>query len=239
MPWSLMFRRNQGIHTMKKIVLSMVLATTAASAHEGHNHGLASSNPTAPADFSKAAGHLSFEGRSVHAHASWKQAPVHYQEAVLRLQFRDGDTHAVVDPQLPVSVDIWHPLFGLGVNQIFVKPAKQADGTLIPGTYDASNIYFLRGGGWEVRVSLAAENGTEEVQTFTQPIVSLEDDPWLDPNDPIHSMHDMSMMNGMNHGAHGNGAKNNASPNHCKIGGNAVKSNAAPNHAGHEAPSDP
>lgn len=216
---------------MKKILLSLAFVATPLVAHEGHNHG---NNQAAPAqaDFADHSAHLVFEGHGLHAHASWKQPTAQYEQAILRLEFRNADTHEIVEPNAPVSVDIWHPLFGLGVNQIFVNPAKNADGTLIPGTYDASNVYFLRGGNWEVRVGLGNLDGTEETQNFVQGIVPVEEDPWLDPNDPIHSMHDMSkMMEGMNHSSHG-AAKNKNKPA-ANAAGTSSESDAQGDHGGH------
>jgi len=111
-------------------------------------------------------GHLSFAEGKLHAHLSWIQEPSTKGEAKMKLEWRDGATHAIVEPALPLSVVLWMPSMGHGSAPTQVQRMVDERGKVIPGTYSVVNMYFMMSGAWEVRVKVKYADGKEETQAW-------------------------------------------------------------------------
>lgn len=142
-------------------ILSFCFAFSTVSAHEG---------PMGP----PLAAHLTFARAGVHAHLYWDVAPSVTDEAKLRLEFKRVSDHAATEPPAEVYVDLFMPEMGHGA------PPSAIEHTGV-GIYEASNLYFIMGGDWEVHVTLKLPDGTEEMQKFS---VHVGED--SSPGDPHH-----------------------------------------------------
>ncbi len=127
-------------------------------AHEGHEH--------------KPDAHLVFAGGRLHAHLIWQAGPAVGVESVLRLEFRDGSTHAAVAGPEDFDVSLFMPSMGHGSAPTAITRVLGDDGNPLTGVYRIANVYFLMGGDWEVRVVLKDEQGVEETRAFA---VKIED----------------------------------------------------------------
>jgi len=134
---------------MKPILLALAtfFATIPAFAHPGH-------------------GHLTFAGGKLHAHLSWIQEPSTKGEARMKLEWHDGETHAIIEPALPLAVILWMPAMGHGSAPTQIQRMLDDRGNVILGTYDVRNMYFMMAGPWEVRVKVKYADGTEETQAW-------------------------------------------------------------------------
>ena len=136
-----------------KTFFAMVIAlfvTGAAHAHPGHG------------------GHLMFAGGKIHAHLSWDQGPDgNGGESIMRLEWHDGATHALIEPGLPFDVSLWMPSMGHGSAPTQIQRVLDNQGQVVTGTYQIRNMYFVMAGDWDVRVTLKYQDGTTETQTWS------------------------------------------------------------------------
>ncbi len=121
---------------------------------------------TIPAFAHSEIGHLSFAEGKLHAHLSWIQAPNTKGEAKMKLEWRNGASHEIVEPNLPLSVILWMPSMGHGSAPTQIQRMLDEQGNVILGTYQVVNMYFMMGGPWEVRVKVKYANGNEEIQAW-------------------------------------------------------------------------
>lgn len=78
----------------------------------------------------------------------WKQKNVGEQLGLIELKFYIQETpQTFVDPELNVAVVLWMPSMGHGSTPVEVTKIKT-------GEYEASNVFFIMPGEWEVRVQL-------------------------------------------------------------------------------------
>lgn len=137
---------------MKMMITALftILTGTAAFAHSGHG------------------GHLSFGGGKIHAHLSWDQGPdENGGESILRLEWRDGATHAFVEPGVPFEVSLWMPSMGHGSAPTQIQRVADGQGGVLTGVYQVRNVYFIMPGDWDIRVTLKPEGGTAETQIWS------------------------------------------------------------------------
>ncbi len=134
---------------MKLVLIGLlsVFISCTAFAHPGH-------------------GHLEFSGANLHAHLSWLKAPVDDSEAVMQLEWHDATTHAIVEPNLPFSVELYMPSMGHGSAPTKIGRAVDDRGNIILGTYRVNNMYFIMPGEWEVRVKVKYSDGSEEMRAW-------------------------------------------------------------------------
>lgn len=136
---------------MKVIVLAALSLFFSATgfAHPGHG------------------GHLTFLGGQLHAHLSWADGPNDGEESRMRLEWRDGATHSLVEPGLSFEVMLWMPSMGHGSAPTQIQRVLDAQGQVVAGVYEVTNMYFLMPGDWDVRVSLKGRDGQVETKTWS------------------------------------------------------------------------
>jgi hypothetical protein len=110
--------------------------------------------------------HLVFNNGQLHAHLTWLKGPVSPDESQMRLEWHDGATHALTEPQLPFSVQIFMPGMNHGSAPTQIQRVLDNKGHVITGTYNILNIYFMMSGDWELRLSLKYPNGSTETQVL-------------------------------------------------------------------------
>lgn len=140
---------------MKALLLSLAFLSIApfASAHGGH------------------AGHLTFAGGALHAHASWETGPAVGTESILRLDWKNGADHSPAEPGT-FQVLLWMPDMGHGSAPVTIDRVLAADGRAVTGSYRVSRMFFVMGGRWDVHVTVKLADGTEETRTLA---VDLDD----------------------------------------------------------------
>ena len=71
----------------------------------------------------------------------------------------DGaDSSHGIDPGFLVAVKLWMPGMGHGSSPVLVQPAQDESGASMPGSYEASRVYFSMPGKWEIWIQLK-QNG--------------------------------------------------------------------------------
>jgi len=101
----------------------------------------------------------SFPTLGLCAHHVWTKEPDRENEGSFRLVFFKPDQPAVaVDPSAlgatTVFVKLWMPEMGHGSQKVVTIPAKDAQGASLAGEYDATEVYFVMAGNWEIYVQL-------------------------------------------------------------------------------------
>lgn len=129
--------------------IATILLSAPAMAHPGHG------------------GHLKFFGEKLHAHLSWNQGPESGAESKMKLEWRDGATHALLEPGVPFEVSLWMPSMDHGSAPTKIRPVVDAQGQTITGTYEVYNMFFVMHGAWDVRVKIKDANGTEETKIWS------------------------------------------------------------------------
>lgn len=110
-------------------------------------------------------GMLVFAGGAIHVHATWTAGPQTPEESVLKLEWRNANSHQPMDPGA-FEVSLWMPSMGHGSAPTRISRTRDAEGNTLVGVYEVSNIYFTMGGDWEVRVTLTHADGSKETQAM-------------------------------------------------------------------------
>ncbi|MGE3261930.1 MAG: hypothetical protein AB7K68_09140 [Bacteriovoracia bacterium] len=121
---------------------------------------------SAPAFAHPGHGNLAFAEGKLHAHLSWLVEPNTKGEAKMKLEWRDGSTHEIIEPALPVSVSLWMPDMGHGSAPTQIQRMLDDRGSVIVGTYEVRNMYFMMPGNWEIRVKVKYPSETEETKIW-------------------------------------------------------------------------
>ncbi|MBL7542435.1 MAG: FixH family protein [Bdellovibrionaceae bacterium] len=119
---------------------------------------------TAP-DMLKA--HLVYKSKGLHIHAQLTAPPVVGHEAFLNLEIRNAKDHSLINTNDQVDVELWMPDMGHGSAPTHVNRSIDSQGKALTGQYVVSNVYFVMGGLWEIRITLTDPNGQQETQSFT------------------------------------------------------------------------
>jgi hypothetical protein len=108
--------------------------------------------------------HLTFA--DVHAHWYWEVPPSLSEEALARVEFRRASDHAPTalnaDPQVEVSM----PGMNHGAVPTKIEKVTDAAGMEMPGVYRVSHIFLYMEGPWQVNLSLTADDGSVQTQSF-------------------------------------------------------------------------
>lgn len=116
-------------------------------------------------------GHLRFNDGKIHAHLEWITEPnTHGDEAKLRLEWHNGLTHQLMEPDFQFDVILWMPSMGHGSAPTSIARINDANGNTLTGTFAVSNMYFIMPGDWEVRFAIKYADGREEVQSWAVPV---------------------------------------------------------------------
>jgi hypothetical protein len=111
-------------------------------------------------------GHLVFQSKDIHAHLDWVKGPLVGDESVLKIDFKNGEDHSVLDFKDKLDVKLWMPAMGHGSATTIIAPFKDANGAVVVGSYLISNIYFVMDGAWQILFTISDKDGMNETQTF-------------------------------------------------------------------------
>lgn len=110
---------------------------------------------------------LFFKNGTLAIAASFEGVPESGKEAIILLQAKDAQTQQPVEIAEQLKVILWMPDMGHGSSPTRIQKAVDTNGNALPGAYRVSNIHFMMGGVWEVRVQLKDAAGKVEMQAFT------------------------------------------------------------------------
>lgn len=130
-------------------LLFILIASVKSDAHKDHD---------SVADI---AAHLEFKEGTLHVHAYFKDSPIVGKRSTLFLETRSGETHDLLDIEDQIQVVLWMPTMNHGSAPTRVQKMKNQ-----LGLYQVSNVNFVMGGLWELRITLTDLNQVSETQTF-------------------------------------------------------------------------
>ncbi|HTL12379.1 MAG TPA: hypothetical protein VL588_07815 [Bdellovibrionota bacterium] len=100
---------------------------------------------------------LSFAKLKLCASLEWVHEPVDENTGEFTLRFWNpatGTEHGpYVSPTAPsteLKVKLWMPAMGHGSSPVTVTPAVDAAGSAVEGIFEATGVYFVMGGHWEI-----------------------------------------------------------------------------------------
>lgn len=106
---------------------------------------------------------LSLESEALCASLTWTQVPTSDQNGTFLIHFWKKNESTsfgpYTSPTSQVAVKLWMPSMGHGSSPVTVNPSVDASGALIPGVFEATQVYFVMGGAWEIWIQL--KNGSE------------------------------------------------------------------------------
>jgi hypothetical protein len=83
----------------------------------------------------------------------WIEIATEERKGSFRIRFAT-ETGVAVDPSHQVFVKLWMPSMGHGSSPVTVTQEKTSAGKVIPGSYLATDVFFVMGGAWEIWVQL-------------------------------------------------------------------------------------
>lgn len=99
-----------------------------------------------------------FEKADLCATHEWIRMPNESEKGLFQIRFWNPKTGSAngpfVDPEHSVFVKLWMPDMGHGSSPVTVTATVGSDGSVLPGVFDASDVYFVMGGHWEIWIQL-------------------------------------------------------------------------------------
>jgi len=101
---------------------------------------------------------LSFPKQGLCASWTWENPPNDQDFAQARIVFWKAQQGSIdspeLDPALTVFAKLWMPSMGHGSSPVSVQAHTDETGNVVPGTFDASRVFFSMPGDWEVWLQL-------------------------------------------------------------------------------------
>jgi hypothetical protein len=98
---------------------------------------------------------LEFVNSGLCAALVWIQVPNEDEKGKFNLRFwKKEEPQVHVTPENRMVVKLWMPSMGHGSSPVVVTQDKDVDGNLIAGEYTVSEVYFVMGGEWEIKIQL-------------------------------------------------------------------------------------
>lgn len=102
---------------------------------------------------------LAFPAAGLCASLEWARQPIESESGTFILRFwRAGEGDAIsgpfVDPNGRPFVKLWMPSMGHGSSPVQVAQVKDAQNAPVPGVFEATQVYFVMPGRWEIWVQL-------------------------------------------------------------------------------------
>lgn len=101
---------------------------------------------------------LEFKKQDFCASLTWTKLPTDEEKGEFTLRFWNKSTGTengpYVTPVQSVFVKLWMPSMGHGSSPVTVKPAVDQNRVAIPGVFEASEVYFVMPGEWEIWMQL-------------------------------------------------------------------------------------
>ncbi|MBS1960658.1 MAG: FixH family protein [Bdellovibrionales bacterium] len=109
---------------------------------------------------------IAFPVHKLCASWTWDRMPTDSDLGTAQLRFWKADVGTVngpfVDPHHEVFVKLWMPAMGHGSSPVTTEARVDASGAKIPGLYDASKVFFVMPGKWEIWVQLKTAGQVHE-----------------------------------------------------------------------------
>lgn len=108
---------------------------------------------------------LYFKTQNMCANLGWVKEPTHDAEGVFRLYFWNKDQGLAQQPFMEdpdadsIHVKLWMPDMGHGSGLVQVSKAKDDAGELLDGIFEATGVYFVMPGKWDIIVELKDARG--------------------------------------------------------------------------------
>ncbi len=138
------------------IILSFVLSACLQSPIL--NHANADSNSTASIDTKSADCAFEFNKLSLCAFIEWTKKPSDEEKGEFVIRFYDPKASSAkgpyIDPGYTVSSKLWMPSMGHGSSPVKVNQLIGSDSKPVVGVYNASEVYFMMPGLWEIYIIL-------------------------------------------------------------------------------------
>lgn len=92
----------------------------------------------------------------------WVKEPNRDEEGAMKLYFWKKDQPGIFSAPSAslLTVQLWMPDMGHGSQKTKVALAKDANGAILPGVYDVTEVFFVMGGNWDIRVQLKDSAGS-------------------------------------------------------------------------------
>ena len=112
-----------------------------------------------------------FQNGAILANFYWEKGPVSSMdgsESILRAEFLNSSTHTPIALTSAPNISAWMQMGGMwhGTSPAQIVPVTSAGGTVLPGVYRVSKIYFVMSGKWQMRTKLTNSSGASETETF-------------------------------------------------------------------------
>lgn len=92
------------------------------------------------------------------ASLTWTSFPSNDEKGTFTLRFWNRATGTesgpYITPERDVFVKLWMPSMGHGSSPVTLKPAIDSSRTSIPGVFEASDVFFVMPGAWEIWIQL-------------------------------------------------------------------------------------
>ena len=108
---------------------------------------------------------LYFKTQNMCATLSWVSEPTHDAAGLFRLYFWNKDQGLAQQPFMEdpdadkIEVKLWMPDMGHGSGLVKVLKAKDETGEALEGTFEASDVYFVMPGKWDIIVQFKDAQG--------------------------------------------------------------------------------
>lgn len=143
---------------LKTLVLSITAILLSACNSPLLNHTNASERGQSSLNETPTDCQISLAEVNLCASWSWDRQPTENEMGTAALRFWDAalgtEAGPYVNPSKEVFVKLWMPSMGHGSSPVTTAAAKDTGGANIPGVYEASKIYFVMPGKWEIWVQL-------------------------------------------------------------------------------------
>lgn len=86
----------------------------------------------------------------------WLKEPNREDQGAMKLYFwKKNQVGTYSTPSAStITVQLWMPDMGHGSQKTKVLPVRDAAGAVVPGVFDVSEVFFVMGGNWEIRLQL-------------------------------------------------------------------------------------
>jgi hypothetical protein len=98
---------------------------------------------------------IAFDKEGLCAAIAWTKVPTDSENGSFTLTFwKKGAAGDLTDPGDTVAVKLWMPAMGHGSSLVSVAPTLDSNGRAVTGSFNATGVYFIMPGAWEIWVQL-------------------------------------------------------------------------------------
>jgi hypothetical protein len=112
---------------------------------------------------------VAFPNFGLQAGLSWDSQPQVGVDSPFTLSWTEvasGQAIALEPLALQLKVELWMPSMGHGSAPVVIEPVLDPQGKAVVGQYRVTNVQFIMGGDWEIRMALQDAQGKLELATL-------------------------------------------------------------------------